>query len=157
MVFCTVKIFFKYRDATLIYTGLKLCKVFFWDTQYNNKEDGQKNFQRVKVHFTIVMKLMIGGDDQNYNENNEQQHLTQFFANNCYKIVSPALLQELIKDFAVCKHCSGTLLLVEDVSHAFGNQNYVFQKETTLSNRSTQKMSHFYVMLHKVHIFKLIW
>ena len=27
--FCTVKIFFKYRDVTLIYTGLKLCKVFF--------------------------------------------------------------------------------------------------------------------------------
>ena len=29
MDFCTVKIFFKQRDATLIYTGLKLCKVFF--------------------------------------------------------------------------------------------------------------------------------
>ena len=26
-----------------------------------------------------------------------------------------------INDFAVCKHCSGTLLLVEDVSHSFGN------------------------------------
>ena len=28
-VFCTVKIFFKQHDATLIYTGIKLCKVFF--------------------------------------------------------------------------------------------------------------------------------
>ena len=39
MVFCTVKIIFKYRDATLIYTGLKLCKVFlghpvFYRVQY---------------------------------------------------------------------------------------------------------------------------
>ena len=56
-------------------------------------------------------------------ENNEQQQLFEGFANSCYKIVSPILLQELINDFAVCKHCSGTLLLVEDVtsSHSFGN------------------------------------
>ena len=56
-------------------------------------------------------------------ENNEQQQLSEGFANSCYKIVSPILLQELINDFAVCKHCSGTLLLVENVtsSHGFGN------------------------------------
>ena len=53
-------------------------------------------------------------------ENNEQQQLSEGFANICYKIVSPILLQELINDFAVCKHCSGTLLLAED-SHDFGN------------------------------------
>ena len=47
-------------------------------------------------------------------ENNEQQQLSEGFANSCYKIVSPMLLQELIKDFAVCKHCSGTLF--EDVT-----------------------------------------
>ena len=29
MAFCNVKIFFKQRDAKLIYTALKLCKVFF--------------------------------------------------------------------------------------------------------------------------------
>ena len=49
-------------------------------------------------------------------ENNEQQQLSEGFANSCYKIVSPILLQELINDFAVCKHGSGTLLLVEDVT-----------------------------------------
>ena len=53
-------------------------------------------------------------------ENNEQQQLSEGFANIYYKIVSPILLQELIYDFAVCKHCSETLLLVED-SHDFGN------------------------------------
>ena len=42
-------------------------------------------------------------------ENNEQQQLSEGFANSCYKIVSPILLQELIKDFAVWRHCSGTL------------------------------------------------
>ena len=56
-------------------------------------------------------------------ENNEQQQLSEGFANSCYKIISPILPKELINDFAVCKHCSGTLLLVEDVtsSHGFGN------------------------------------
>ena len=53
-------------------------------------------------------------------ENNEQQQSSEGFANICYKIVSPILLQELINDFAVCKHCSRTLLLVED-SLDFGN------------------------------------
>ena len=45
-------------------------------------------------------------------ENNEQQELLQ---NSCYKTVSPILLQELINNFAVCKHCNEKLLLVEDV------------------------------------------
>ena len=58
-------------------------------------------------------------NDESYNENNEQQQLPEGFANSCYKIVSPILLQKLINDFAVCKHYSGTLLLVEDVSHGF--------------------------------------
>ena len=44
-----------------------------------------------------------------YNENNEQQQLPEGFANSCYKIVSPILLQKLINDFSVCKHYSGTL------------------------------------------------
>ena len=35
-------------------------------------------------------------DDEIYNENNEQHKLSESFANNCYKIVSPILLQELI-------------------------------------------------------------
>ena len=53
-------------------------------------------------------------------ENNEQQQLSEGFANICYKIVSPILLQELTNNFTVCKHCSGALLHVED-SHDFGN------------------------------------
>ena len=35
-------------------------------------------------------------DDEIDNENNEQQQLSEGFANNCFKIVSPILLQELI-------------------------------------------------------------
>ena len=63
-------------------------------------------------------------DDESYNENNEQQQLLEGFANSCYKVVSPILLQKLINDFFVCKHqkhCRGTLLLDDDVSHSFGN------------------------------------
>ena len=76
-------------------------------------------------------------DDEIYNENNEQQQLSEGFANNCYKIVSPILLQELINNFAVCKHYSGTLLLVEDAasSHGFGRMwNLTCEKENCLSN-----------------------
>ena len=56
-------------------------------------------------------------------KNNEQQQLSEGFANDSYKTVSPILLQELINGFVVCKHWSGTLLLVEDVtgSHGLGN------------------------------------
>ena len=49
----------------------------------------------------------------------EQQQLPEGFVKSCYKIVSSVLLQELINDFAVCKHSSGTLLLVDD--DGFGN------------------------------------
>ena len=69
-------------------------------------------------------------------ENNEQQKLSESFANICYKIVSSILLQDLINDFHACKHCSGTLLLVEDVtsSQDFGNLKYMFQKGATFFN-----------------------
>ena len=63
-------------------------------------------------------------NDENYHENNKQQQLQEGFANSRYKIVSPILFQKLINDFAVYKHFSGTLLLVEDKSHGFGNKNY---------------------------------
>ena len=63
-------------------------------------------------------------DDDNYNKNNKKQQLYEVFANSCYKIVSPILLQKLINDFGICKHqkhFSGTLLLFEDVSHGIEN------------------------------------
>ena len=78
------------------------------------------------MHFTMVKKVTIM--IRVYNENNEKQQLPEGFANSCYKIASPILLQKLINDFVVCKHYSGTLLLVEDVSHGFSNENYIFQK-----------------------------
>ena len=67
----------------------------------------------------MVMKVII--IMRVSNENDKQQQLAEGFANSCYKIISPILLQKLINDFAVCKHYSGKLLLVEDVSHGFGN------------------------------------
>ena len=42
-------------------------------------------------------------------EYNKHQQLSEGFANSCCKIVSLILQQEVINDFAVCKHCSGTL------------------------------------------------
>ena len=38
-------------------------------------------------------------DDESYNGNNGQQQLLDGFANNCYKIVTPILLQKLTNDF----------------------------------------------------------
>ena len=54
-------------------------------------------------------------DDDNYNENNDHQQLPGGFVNSCCKIVSPVLLLEPNSNFAVCKHCSRTLLLVKNV------------------------------------------
>ena len=51
-------------------------------------------------------------DDESYNENNGHQQLPEGCANSCYKRVTPIFLQQLINDFAICKHqkhCSGTL------------------------------------------------
>ena len=75
-------------------------------------------------------------DDGNYNKNNDRQQLSECFANSCHIIVSPILLLELIRNFAVCKHCSGILLLVEDVSHSFALELHIFKKGTTLFIRS---------------------
>ena len=62
-------------------------------------------------------------DDENHYKNNEQQQLFEAFANSYYKINLPILLQTLITDFALCKHCSRTLLLDKDItsSHGFGD------------------------------------
>ena len=52
------------------------------------------------MHFTVVMKVTILNDDENYDENNEQQQLPEGFANSCYKTVPPILPQKLINNFA---------------------------------------------------------
>ena len=52
-------------------------------------------------------------------ENNEQQQLPEGFTNICCKIVSPILLQELVNNFAVCKH--GTLVGDLTSCYDFGN------------------------------------
>ena len=88
----------------------------------NYKEEWLKEFLDSKGAFYNGNES--DNDDETYNENNEQQQLLEVFANKCYKIVSPILLQKLINNFGVCKHqkhCSGTLLLLDDVSHGFGN------------------------------------
>ena len=56
-------------------------------------------------------------------EINEQQQLSEDFANSSYKIVSQILPQELVNKFAVCKRCSGALLLIEDVTSNQGIGN----------------------------------
>ena len=67
----------------------------------------------VKVMIVIVMMRIII----------KRQQLFEAFANSYYKINLPILLQTLINDFAVCKHCSRILLLDKDVtsSHGFGD------------------------------------
>ena len=88
----------------------------------NYKEEWLKEFLDSKGAFYNGNES--DNDDETYNENNEQQQLLEVFANKCYKIVSPILLQKLINNFGVCnhqKHCSETLLLLDDVNHGFGN------------------------------------
>ena len=67
---------------------------------YYNKEEWLEEFLDGKGAFYNGNESDDSdNDDGNYNENNEQQQLSEGFANSCYKIVSPILLQELINDF----------------------------------------------------------
>ena len=134
-----------------MYASKKKDKIQLKQTDDITKRNCQKNFQTSKVHFTMVMKMIM-----------TMRVIMKIMNSSSYwrvllivatKIASPILqiLQKLINDFAVCKHqkqCSRTLLLAEVVFHGFGNQNYIFQKRTTLFVRSTQSMQHFYFILH---------
>ena len=75
MVFCTVKIFLKQPDATLIYTGLKLRKVFFWDSRYEKElmkfkfdSDDIPTLNKIlKLHnLTIVVRPVFQEDSKYY-------------------------------------------------------------------------------------------
>ena len=81
---------------------------------YYNKKEWLEEFLDGKDAF-------YNGSENGDIDNDEQQQLYEGFANNCYKIVSPILLQELINNFAVRNHRNGTILLIEDVSKGFGN------------------------------------
>ena len=63
----------------------------------------------------------------------EQEEVCKSFNNNSLKIVSSLLLQKLINDFAVCKHCGGKILPCEDMvsSHGFGRM-WKFECKTKL-------------------------
>ena len=52
-------------------------------------------------------------DNENYNRNDEKQEFSFGFAHDCYKIVPPILLKDVMNDFLVCRHCSGTFILVQ--------------------------------------------
>ena len=71
------------------------------------------------------------GNESDNDENNEQQQLLEGFANRCYKIVSPILQQEQINDCAVCKHYSGTLLLVENVTRFWKLELHISKRNHT--------------------------
>ena len=63
------------------------------------KEERLEEFLDSKGAFYNVNES--DNDDESYNENNEQHQLPEGFANSCYKIVTPILLQKLIND--ICR------------------------------------------------------
>ena len=68
---------------------------------YYNQEEWLEELLDNKGRFYNGSESDDSDNDDEIYENNEQQQLSEGFANNCYKIVSPILLQELINDFAV--------------------------------------------------------
>ena len=80
-------------------------------------------------------------NDESYNENNEQQQLREAFANSCYKIVSPVLLQKLINDFAVCKHYSPIRL----TSLIFA-EKFEFENPAIMEDKQSKQTERFSVM-----------
>ena len=82
--------------------------------------------QTFKEHSFLQKPPMVAS------ENNDQQQLSESFAYSCHKIVQPILLQELINDFAICKHIVEQLLFEVVTNSQFWKlelQNYIFQKE----------------------------
>ena len=80
------------------------------------------------------LEEFLDGKSAFYNDSesddNDQQQLPEGFSNCCNKIFFPILL-ELISNFAICKHCSGTLLLLEDVRHSFGIELHISKRNHT--------------------------
>ena len=66
-----------------------------------------------------------------------RRKLCESFNNNILKIVSPLLLQDLINDYVVCKHCGRNVLLCEDMvsSHGFGRM-WKFECETDTAHKN---------------------
>ena len=100
---------------------------------YYNQEEWLKEFLEDKGIFyndddseseTYDNESSSDGDD-------EKEKVCESLNNNRLKIVPPLLLQELINDFAVCKHCGEKILLWEDMvgSHGFGRM-WKFECET---------------------------
>ena len=87
---------------------------------YNQEEFLEEFLDDKDAFYTCSESHDSDNDDENYNENNEEQQLSEDSANSCYKIVSPILLQELINYSAVCKHCNGTILPVENLTSSHG-------------------------------------
>ena len=76
-------------------------------------------------------------------DEDEQEKVYESFNNNSLKIVSPLLLQELINDFAVCKHCGGKLLLCEDMVSSHGRmQKFECETDSCESNKLYIQTNH---------------
>ena len=58
MVFCTVKIFFKEHDGTLIYTVLKLCKVFFGTPGSSMVKEKYEDFLELSVKQLVIQSRL---------------------------------------------------------------------------------------------------
>ena len=68
---------------------------------YYNQEEWLEELLDNKGRFYNGSESDDSDNDDEIYENNEQQQLSEGFANNCYKIVSSILLQELINNFAL--------------------------------------------------------
>ena len=70
-------------------------------------------------------------NESSSDDDDEQKEVCKSFNMNSLKIVSALLLQVVINNFAVCKHCGGKHLLCKDIasSHSFGRM-WKFECET---------------------------
>ena len=94
------------------------------------KEEQLEEFFDSKSAFYNVNKS--DNHDDSYNESNGQQELPEGFANSCYKIVTPILLQKLINDFAICKHQKHCRLVFSWFFDIPGNLGIVKEKPSRI-------------------------
>ena len=65
----------------------------------NLGETGRGSFQKEERLDAFYNVNESDNNDESYNENNGQEELPEGFANSCYKIAKPVLLQKLINMF----------------------------------------------------------
>ena len=110
------------------------------------KEEWLKEFLKVIIMIRVILKII-----------NSSSYRREDFANSCYKIVSTFFLQKLINDLPSASTIVEQVYLLKLSATVFETRTRYFKREPHFLKNQPRTWQLFYAMLHKFHIFKLIW